>query len=51
MRCKPSGEGMNPAELPHPQSSISPMDPLEEPDVVAAAVVALTQPAEEINNV
>ncbi len=43
MRRKPSGEGINPAFLPHPESAASPMDPLEEPDVIAAAVAALVR--------
>lgn len=49
MRCKRSGEGINPAFLPHPESAVSPMDPVEEPDVVAAAVAALVRSSEKEN--
>jgi hypothetical protein len=46
MRCKESGEGINPAELGHPDATGSPMDPLEDPAVVAAAVAKIVRPAE-----
>lgn len=43
MRCKESGEGINPKFLNHPDYPLSPISPLAEPAVVASAVLALVR--------
>lgn len=45
--CKPDGHGPYVRHLDHPQYPGSPMDALEEPEVVAAAVVALVRPTQD----
>ncbi len=41
MPCDEHGVGRNPRYLGHPQAPTCPMDPIEEPDVVASAVAAM----------